>query len=209
MSMRRRPPKAPPRSSRPSDGYDYSDRGYSDRDRGSSDRPERSSAGFSSVFNYATMAVLAAALIVGIGVGMFFGSTSSTSNMGSVATRYDIDRSAPDPELCVQYGASAIAVDMRAFLTLNPFNVYVSQPVMQPGCVIRSSNWSILQSRNVIDSKDVNQCRNRMNTFAYTGSIEANAQEARIDCVYQNDAAGNLFLNQIGNSGAPPETNRF
>lgn len=100
-------------------------------------------------------------------------------------------------------------MDLRAFLTLNPFNVYVSQPVMQPGCVIRSSNWSILQSRNLIDSKAVNQCRNRMNTFAYTGSIENRADEARVDCVYQNDSAGNLFLNQPGVGGAPPETERF
>lgn len=199
--MRRRP-KAPPRpSSRPPlDDYPYPDR---------SDRPERSSGGLSGVFNYATMAVLAAALIVGIGVGMFFGSTTTTSDLGSVATRYDIDRSAPDAELCVQYGASAIAMDIRAFLTLNPFNVYLSQPTMQPGCVVRSSNWSILQSRNVISSQEVNQCRNRMNTFAYTGSIENTATEPRVDCVYQNDAAGNLFLRQPSAGGAPPETQRF
>lgn len=163
-----------------------------------------------AIFNYTTVAVLAAALIVGIGIGMFFGSTSSTSDMGSVATRYDIDRSAPDPEICVQYGASAVALDMRAFLTLNPFSVYISQPRMQPGCVIRSSNWSILQSRNLITSQQVNECRNRMNTFAYTGSIENQAVEAKIDCVYQNDAAGNLFLSQPGQGGgAPSETQRF
>ena len=196
--MRRRP-KAPPRPpSRPSESYsDYSE------------KPRRSEIG--AIFNYGTMAILAAALIVGIGIGMFFGSTSATSDMGSVATRYDIDRSAPDPELCVQYGASAIAMDMRAFLTFNPFNVYISQPNMQPGCVIRSSNWSILQTRNLISSKQVNECRNRMNTFAYTGSIENASSEPRIDCVYQNDAAGNLFLNQpgLGGSGAPPETQRF
>lgn len=198
--MRRRP-KAPPRpQSRPSENYSN----YSERPERS---PERS--GIGSVFNYATMAVLAAALIVGIGLGMFFGSTTTSSDLGSVATRYDIDRSAPDPELCVQYGASAIAVDMRAFMTLNPFNVYVSQPVMQPGCVIRSSNWSILQNRNLVSSQDVNQCRNRMNTFAYTGSIENASKEARVDCVYQNDAAGNLFLRQPGTGGAPPETERF
>jgi hypothetical protein len=199
MSMRRRP-KTPPRpQSRPPDDYNYAE------------RPERSerSGGLASVFNTATMAILVAALVVGIGLGMFFGSTSTSSDLGSVATRYDIDRSAPDPELCVQYWASAMAVDLRAFLTLNPFNVYISQPRMQPGCVIRSSNWSILQSRNLVNSQDVNQCRNRMNTFAYTGSIENKATEPRIDCVYQNDAAGNLFLRQPGVGGAPPEAERF
>lgn len=200
--MRRRP-KAPPRPpSRPPERDSYSD--YSDYSNRS---PKRSELG--AIFNYTTGAILAAALIVGIGLGMFFGSTSSSSDLGSVATRYDIDRSAPDPELCVQYGASAIAVDMRAFMTLNPFNVYVSQPQMQPGCVIRSSNWSVLQSRNLISSQDFNECRNRMNTFAYTGSIENASSEAKVDCVYQNDAAGNLFLNQPGVGGAPPETQRF
>ena len=202
--MRRRPPKMPQRPpSRPPDDY------YADRDR--PDRSDRSSSpgGLGAALNYTTMAILAAALIVGIGVGMFFGSTSATSDLGSVATRYDIDRSAPDPEICVQYGASAIAVDMRAFMTLNPFNVYVSQPKMQPGCVVRSSNWSILQSRNLVDSKDVNECRNRMNTFAYTGSITNQADTPRIDCVYQNDAAGNFFLKQPGVGGAPPESERF
>lgn len=195
--MRRRPP--PRSSSRPPETFSN----YADR-------PERErTGGMSAIFNYTTMAVLAAALIFGIGIGMFFGSTSTTSDLGSVATRYDIDRSAPDAELCVQYGASAIAVDVRAFLTLNPFNVYVSQPKMQPGCVMRSSNWSVLQSRNVINSQELNQCRNRMNTFAYTGSIENPATEPRIDCVYQNDAAGNLFLRQPGVGGAPPETERF
>jgi len=81
---------------------------------------------------------------------------------------------------------------------------------MQPGCVIRSSNWSLLQSRNLIMSEQVNQCRNRMNTFGFTGDIEkCDAASHQIDCIYQNDAASNLFLPQTGNDGTAPEVNRF
>ncbi|NJR58351.1 MAG: DUF3172 domain-containing protein [Cyanobacteria bacterium CRU_2_1] len=202
----RRKPKAPPRSSsRSPENYDYSER--SDRFERPADRSDRSPV--TNILNVTTLAVLAAALVVGIGVGMFLGTSTNSSDLGSVATRYDIERSAPDPELCVQYGASAIVVDLRAFLTLNPFNAYLSQPTMQPGCVIRSSNWSILQSRNLINSQDVNECRNRMNTFGYTGSIENQTDKPKINCVYQNDAAGNLFLTAPGLGNAPPETQRF
>jgi hypothetical protein len=160
------------------------------------------------MLNYTTMAVLAAVFILGIGIGVAF-SSATTSDLGNVATRYDIDKSAPNPEICVQYGASAITVDMRAFLTLNPFNVFVSQPRMEPGCVLRSSNWNVLQSRNLVTNEQVNECRRRMNTFGFTGDIERADSKPQIDCIYQNDAAKNLFLPQNGGAGAPSDLNNF
>jgi hypothetical protein len=47
-----------------------------------------------------------------------------------------------------------------------------------------------------------------MNTFGFTGTLENSPQ---IDCVYQNDAAKNLFLDQGGVVGKPgkPENERF
>lgn len=160
------------------------------------------------MLTWSTGALLAAVLIVGVGLGMFL-SSATTSDVGNVATRYDIDRSAPNPEICVQFGASAISVDLRAFVTLNPFSVFISQPKMQPGCVLRSSNWEVLQSRNLVSSDEVNQCRRRMNTFGFTGDINDKGTKAQIDCIYQNDAARNLFLPQTGNNAAPPEVERF
>jgi hypothetical protein len=155
------------------------------------------------------MAILAAVFILGIGIGIAF-SSSTSSDVGNVATRYDIDRSAPNPEICVQYGASAITVDLRAFMTLSPFSVFISQPRMQPGCVLRGSNWEILQSRNLVTSQEVNECKRRMNTFGFTGNLDATEDKAKVDCIYQNDSARNLFLPQTGpNQDAPPETNRF
>jgi hypothetical protein len=158
--------------------------------------------------NWGTAAILAAVMFLGIGLGIFF-SSGTTSDVGNVATRYDIDRSAPNPEICVQFGASAISVDLRAFVTLSPFSVFISQPRMQPGCVLRGSNWEVLQSRNLVSSDDVNQCRRRMNTFGFTGDLNNAADKAKVDCVYQNDAARNLFLPQTGNNAAPPEVEQF
>jgi len=154
-----------------------------------------------AAFSYASVAVMAAIFVLGIGLGIAF---SSTANFGTenIASREAIDRSVPNPEICAQFGASAITMDLRAFVTLNPFNVYVSQPLMQPGCVLRSSNWSILEQRDLVTSDDVRDCRKRLNTFGFTGDLERPNEAHKVDCVYQNDAARNLFLNQPG-FGAP------
>lgn len=161
-----------------------------------------SSAPKSSPFNYASLFIVAAALVIGIGFGMFFSSVA-TSSPENVASRDAIDRAAPNPELCVQFGASAMVMDARLFVTLNPFNVYISQPQMRPGCVLRSNNWSILEQRKLVNNDQVRECKQRMNTFGYTGTLE---DKPEINCIYQNQAAQNFFLNQ---SGVAPETNQF
>lgn len=155
--------------------------------------------------NYGTIAFLGGIFVLGVGVGIGFTSTANFSPE-NVASREVIDRSAPNAELCIQFGASAIVTDMRIFVTLNPFNVYVTQPVMQPGCVLRRNNWAILEQKRLVDSRQVNQCKNRMNTFGFIGPLEG---KPKIDCIYQNEAAGNLFLNQPGAVGPPPETDKF
>ena len=156
-------------------------------------------------FNYAKVALVGVIFLLGMGVGIAFSSTASF-NPENVASREVIDRSAPNAELCVQYGASAIVTDMRVFVSLNPFNVFVTQPRMQPGCVLRQNNWSILQQQNLINDEQVRDCKRRMNTFAYTGPLEGSP---KINCVYQNEAAGNLFLDQAGVMGSRPEADNF
>ncbi len=157
-------------------------------------------------FNYVSIAVLGAIFVIGVVVGMAFSTTASYSPQ-NVASREVIDRSVPDAELCQQYGASAIVSDMRVYLTLNPFNVYVTQPTMEPGCVLRRNNWAVLEKRQVVNNEQVKDCKNRMNTFGFTGKIDSAARN--IDCVYQNDAAGNLFLNKPGMVGDPKDTGDF
>ena len=180
------------------------------RTRYSPPRPDSSRTPSSSKpslfnFNYTTVALIGGIFILGIGIGIAFSSTASF-NPENVASREVIDRSAPNAELCAQFGASAIVADLRVFMTLNPFNVFVTQPVMEPGCVLRRNNWSILERQKLVDSNQVRDCKNRMNTFGFTGTLENSPQ---INCIYQNEAAGNLFLNRPGTVGPRPETDKF
>ncbi|MBD2433024.1 DUF3172 domain-containing protein [Fischerella muscicola] len=68
---------------------------------------------------------------------------------------------------------------------------------MLPGCVLRSSDWAILQQKNLVTSEQVSDCKKRLNTFAFTGKLENSPD---ISCVYQNDAAENLFISQANNA---------
>jgi hypothetical protein len=172
------------------------------RDR---DNPRENSASKGSFLNYTSIAIMAGVFILGIGLGIAFSSTATISP-ANVVSREVIDRSAPNPELCVQYGASAMVTDMRIYVTLNPFNVYVTQPSMRPGCVLRQNNWSILEQKQLVSSEQVRECKRRMNTFGYTGDLNSKPD---IKCIYQNEAADNLFLNQPGAVGPKPETDNF
>ena len=153
----------------------------------------------------AKIAIIASVFVVGIVIGLSLNLASGSDNLATVDSSLQIDRKAPNPEICQQFGASAIVTDMRVFLTLNPFSVYLTQPSMQPGCVLRRTNWSILEQKSLVSSEQVKDCKRRMNTFGFIGPLEG---KPRIDCIYQNDAAGNLFLNKNG-SGVLPESDNF
>ena len=155
--------------------------------------------------NYTNLAIFGGIFILGVAVGIGF-SSSTNFNPSAIESRLEIDRQAPNPELCQQFGASAIVTNMRVFITLNPFNVFVTQPLMEPGCVLRQNNWSILEQQNLVNNDQVKDCKRRMNTFGFTGNLEGNP---KINCIYQNDAAGNLFLNEPGTSGPQPESENF
>lgn len=159
-----------------------------------------------SPLNVAKIAILASVFVVGIVIGLSLNLSSNSDNLATVDSSLQIDRKAPNPEICQQFGASAVVTDMRLFLTLNPFSVYLTQPRMQPGCVLRRTNWSVLEQQKLVTSEQVRDCKRRMNTFGFIGTLEGNP---KIDCVYQNNAAGNLFLNQNGKSGAIPESDSF
>lgn len=197
------------RRSRPSDrNYDY-DRDFRRDYENSSDSPtqgQRQSKTFTPALTATSIAILGGIFVLGIGVGIGISSASNTGPASNVFSRESIDLNAPNAELCVQFGASAIAIDTRVFVTLNPFNAYVAQPTMRPGCVIRNANWALLEQRKVVNSDQVRECRNRMNTFGFIGELENSPQ---VECVYQNDAAKNLFINKPGAGAPPPETERF
>ena len=155
--------------------------------------------------NYATIAILAAVLILGIGIGTVFTSdTGATPN--NVSSSIQIDQKAPNPDICIQNGASAMVMDARLFVTLRPFKVYVSQPNMRPGCVLRQANWVVLEQRNLVTGDQVRDCRQRLNTFGYTGDL---GNSPAISCIYQSEDAQNFFINQPGAVNAPTNTDKF
>ncbi|WP_224085498.1 DUF3172 domain-containing protein [Nostoc sp. MS1] len=160
----------------------------------------------SSMFNLFTIAILGGVFVLGIGIGIAFSSTTTLSP-SNVASREFIDTKAPNPEICVQYGASAMVMDARLFVTLNPFNVYVAQPSMRPGCVLRQNNWALLEQRKLVTSEQVRECKNRLNTFGFTGNLDSEKPDIR--CIYQNESAQNFFMSQPGAVAPSQETERF
>ena len=140
------------------------------RDRASYGRPPAPGGGpggggpgFS--FNTLTAAVLAGVLVVGIGIGSAVTSTTQ-GDQGNIASSQQLDMAVPDPEFCRQWGASAFVMDIEMYTTLNPSSSFVTQPTLQPGCVIRRENWSVLRKEGAITSDQERECKQRMNTFA-------------------------------------------
>ena len=162
-------------------------------------------------FNVATVAVLAGVLVVGIGIGTAL-SSNTAGNQGNIASSQQLDLAVPDPEFCKQWGASAFVNDIELYTTMNPSSSFVTQPTLQPGCVIRRENWSVLQKEGAVTAEQMRQCKQRMNTFAYIGSIR---DKPVVRCVYQTDISGNKFQTRgiagaaDDSVGVTPEGNQF
>ena len=140
--------------------------------------------------NSNTIAILAGVLVIGVGIGSLITSTTS-GGQGNIASQQQLDMAVPDPDFCRQYGASAFVIDVEMYTTLNPSTSFVTQPALQPGCVIRRENWTVLQKQGAINNDDVRECKQRMNTFAYIGSIR---DQPIVRCVYQADVNENKFI---------------
>jgi hypothetical protein len=56
--------------------------------------------------------------------------------------------------------------------------------------VIRRENWTVLQKQGAVTAEQMRDCKQRMNTFAYIGSIR---DKPVVRCVYQTDISGNKF----------------
>ncbi len=167
-----------------------------------------SPGGGSFQFNVATIAVLAGVLIVGIGIGTGISSTTQ-GDQGNIASSQQLDMAVPDPEFCRQWGASAFVMDIELYTTMNPSSSFVTQPALKPGCVIRRENWSVLQKEGAVTAEQMRQCKQRMNTFAYIGSIK---DKPIVRCVYQTDTSENKFITKgvaDDSVGVTPEADQF
>lgn len=152
-------------------------------------------------FNVATGAVLAGVLILGVGIGTSL-TSNTAGNQGNIASSQQLDMAVADPEFCKQWGASAFVQDVQMYTTMNPSSSFVTQPKLQPGCVIRRENWSVLQKEGAVTNDQMRQCKQRMNTFAYIGSIR---DKPVVRCVYQTDIVDNKFQTK-GSAGAADDT---
>ena len=187
------------------DGYERPGR---PRGGGGSGRGGSESSGPGFQFNIATVAVLAGVLIVGIGIGTGLSSTTQ-GNQGNIASSQQLDMAVADPEFCKQYGASAFVQDLQLYTTMNPSTSFVTQPKLQPGCVIRRENWAVLQKEGAITAEQMRQCKQRMNTFAYIGSVK---DKPEVRCVYQTDTVDNKFVSKgvaDDTVGVTPEADQF
>ena len=159
-------------------------------------------------FNVGTIAILAGVLVVGIGIGTGISSTTQ-GDQGNIASSQQLDMAVPDPEFCRQWGASAFVMDIELYTTMNPSSSFVTQPALKPGCVIRRENWSVLQKEGAVTAEQMRQCKQRMNTFAYIGSIK---DKPIVRCVYQTDTSENKFITKgIADdaAGITPEADQF
>ncbi|MFQ6538503.1 MULTISPECIES: DUF3172 domain-containing protein [Aphanothece] len=159
-------------------------------------------------FNIGTLAILAGVLVVGIGIGTAISSTTQ-GNQGNIASSQQLDMAVPDPEFCRQWGASAFVMDIELYTTMNPSSSFVTQPSLKPGCVIRRENWSVLQQQGAVTSEQMRQCKQRMNTFAYIGSVK---DKPIVRCVYQTDITENKFITKgiaDDSVGITPEADQF
>ena len=159
-------------------------------------------------FNTATAAVLAGVLVVGIGIGSAVTSTTQ-GDQGNIASSQQLDMAVPDPEFCRQWGASAYVMDVEMYTTMNPVSSFVTQPALQAGCVIRRENWAVLRKEGAITPAQERECKQRINTFAYIGSIR---DKPIARCVYQTDIRENKFITKgvaDDSVGITPEADQF
>lgn len=204
--------------------YGYDEReSYGDPDRAAPRQPGRSGNGNGSgggqggpdgngggptPFNVARIAVLAGVLVLGIGVGVTI-SSNTQGDQGNIASSQQLDMAVADPEFCKQWGASAFVMDLQMYTTMNPSTSFVTQPKLQPGCVIRRENWAVLQKQGAITGEQIRECKQRMNTFAYTGSVK---DKPEVRCVYQSDIVDNKFQTKgvaDDTAGLTPEADKF
>lgn len=134
--------------------------------------------------------IIFSSFLLGILIGILSDSNVSI-NPNNFVSRNTLDVNAPNKNLCLSYGASALVIDHRNFITLNPFKIYTAQTSIQPGCVLKSNNWIILENKDLITSEEIKNCKQRMNTFGYIGELE-NSPE--INCIYESNSTLNSFL---------------
>lgn len=67
----------------------------------------------------------------------------------------------------------------------------MAQPEIKPGCILRRSNFNVLEKRKLITKETAETCKKGMNTFAFVGDLNGRPE---ISCVYHSEDAENQFI---------------
>ncbi|GFR41191.1 hypothetical protein Agub_g1861 [Astrephomene gubernaculifera] len=190
------PPPLPPRNSQYSkeQPYQHSEPGGQQSHAGYAPELEQTDPKKPGLGGYA-QALVAAAFVLGLGIGTWFDS-EVVLTPANVSSTEIIDRAVPNADICMANGYSASVLSMNVFVTYNPFNVYISQPQVKGGCVLRRSNVGLLEREQLVTPHEVDLCKQRMNTFAYVGDLKS---EPEVACVYHSEEAENQYLEVLGN----------
>merc|ERR1712176_245916 len=130
------------------------------------------------------------AFFLGISAGIWF-STGASVSSDNLTSTYAIDNQTPNVKVCLANGFSSMVFDQRLFVSFNPFNVYVTQPEVKSGCVLRNSNLYLLEEKKLVSARQVQKCKKQMNTFAFIGDLDNNPE---ITCVYHSEDALNAYI---------------
>ncbi|MFN5857334.1 MAG: DUF3172 domain-containing protein [Pseudanabaenaceae cyanobacterium] len=133
------------------------------------------------------LAIAGAIFAIGIGVGIALSTLNPTPR---TVDAIRLDNLAPSRDFCNNYGSSAMVMSSRVYITLNPFNVYISQAEPVPGCVVLPNNWNLLLQKGALSEQEIRVCKDKMNTFGFTGDLE---KKPFVDCIYESRNAAEKF----------------
>lgn len=128
---------------------------------------------------------LSVAFAGGFALALVLQFTSSVDR-SALSNVQALDRQLDNPEVCLNYGAGAVVLDQRIFMSLNPLKIYVAPTSVKSGCVLRMSNWKLLEQRDLVTRDDVKDCKMAFNTFAFTGRLDAKDEKPEVSCVYES-----------------------
>jgi hypothetical protein len=117
---------------------------------------------------------------------------SSAVDSKSLANVQALDRQISNPGVCLTYGAGAMVLDQRIYMSLSPLKVYVAPTSVKSGCVLNMANWRVLQEQKLITQDDAKNCKMAFNTFAFTGDLRkvkdgSPDEKPQVSCVYESD----------------------
>jgi hypothetical protein len=105
----------------------------------------------------------------------------------TLASDDSIEKNAPSPILCEDYGVVVKAFDQRVFVSSNPVKVFVAPTDVKPGCILNpESVVPLLKERKLVSDTELKACDAKENVWAYVGDLNGTPQ---LSCIAKSDDA--------------------